>query len=158
MLTTLAMMAFAGNSLLCRAALKHTQIDAASFTSIRLISGALMLWLVVKIKNGKAAGSGNWPSALALFIYAAGFSFAYVSLPTATGALLLFGSVIGREAEHYSSLPVRRQSSENAMVSDQHASSSREAKYSLGNVRRQSPRHCKGRRDNQLRRLFSLPF
>lgn len=93
MLTTLAMMAFAGNSLLCRAALKHTQIDAASFTSIRLISGALMLWLVVKIKNGKAAGSGNWPSALALFIYAAGFSYAYVSLPTATGALLLFGTV-----------------------------------------------------------------
>ncbi len=92
-LTTLAMMAFAGNSLLCRAALKHTQIDAASFTSIRLISGALMLWLVVKIKNGKTAGSGNWPSALALFIYAAGFSFAYVTLPTATGALLLFGTV-----------------------------------------------------------------
>ena len=92
-LTTLAMIAFAGNSLLCRAALKHTAIDAASFTTIRLISGAMMLWLVVRISRGTQTGTGNWPSALALFIYAAGFSFSYVSLPAATGALLLFGAV-----------------------------------------------------------------
>jgi drug/metabolite transporter (DMT)-like permease len=92
-LTCLAMVAFAGNSLLCRLALKHTSIDPASFTSIRLISGALMLWLVVRIKRGVSAGEGNWPSALALFIYAAGFSFAYVSLSAGTGALLLFGAV-----------------------------------------------------------------
>ena len=92
-LTSLAMLAFAGNSLLCRVALKHTGIDAASFTTIRLISGAVMLWLVVRMRRGTYAGSGNWPSALALFAYAAGFSFAYVSLPAATGALLLFVAV-----------------------------------------------------------------
>jgi len=92
-LTSLAMMAFAGNSLLCRAALKHTSIDAASFTTIRLVSGALMLWLLVQMRHGRHGGQGNWLSALALFVYAAGFSFAYVSLPAATGALLLFGAV-----------------------------------------------------------------
>ncbi len=92
-LTSLAMIAFAGNSLLCRAALKHTSIDAASFTTIRLISGAVMLWLVVRMRRGTHSGIGNWVSAFALFAYAAGFSFAYVSLPAATGALLLFGAV-----------------------------------------------------------------
>jgi drug/metabolite transporter (DMT)-like permease len=92
-LTSLAMIAFASNSLLCRVALKHTSIDAASFTSIRLVSGAVMLWLVVRITRGTQTGGGNWRSAFALFAYAAGFSFAYVSLPAATGALLLFGAV-----------------------------------------------------------------
>ena len=92
-LTLLAMIAFAANSVLCRIALKHTTIDAASFTTIRLMSGAVMLWLVVSLRGGARSGAGNWPSALALFVYAAGFSFAYVSLPTATGALLLFGAV-----------------------------------------------------------------
>ena len=92
-LTSLAMIAFAGNSLLCRQALKHTAIDPASFTAIRLISGALMLWLIVRLRHAKPAGKGNWPSAFALFVYAAGFSFAYVSLPAASGALLLFGAV-----------------------------------------------------------------
>ena len=92
-LTSLAMIAFAGNSLLCRAALQHTAIDAASFTTIRLVSGALMLWLVVRVRRGKYTGGGGWLSALALFAYAAGFSFAYVSLSAATGALLLFGAV-----------------------------------------------------------------
>jgi len=92
-LTVLAMIAFAGNSLLCRAALKHTSIDAASFTAIRLVSGAVMLWLLVRMRRTPPGGKGNWLSAVALFIYAAGFSFAYVSLPAATGALLLFGAV-----------------------------------------------------------------
>jgi drug/metabolite transporter (DMT)-like permease len=92
-LTSLAMIAFAGNSLLCRVALKHTSIDAASFTTIRLISGAMMLWLVVRMSRSTHTGRGNWLSAFALFAYAAGFSFAYVSLPAATGALLLFGAV-----------------------------------------------------------------
>ena len=92
-LTTLAMLAFAGNSLLCRAALDHTRIDAASFTTIRLLSGALVLWLVVRSRGSKHAGAGNWMSAFALFAYAAGFSFAYLHLPAATGALLLFGAV-----------------------------------------------------------------
>ena len=93
LLTSLAMIAFASNSLLCRIALKYTGIDAASFTTIRLTSGAIMLWLVVKIRRGAQTGGGNWLSALALFAYAAGFSFAYMSLPAATGALLLFGAV-----------------------------------------------------------------
>lgn len=92
-LTSLAMLAFAGNSILCRVALKHTAIDPASFTSIRLISGALVLWLIVTLRRDASNITGNWPSAFALFIYAAGFSFAYVSLSAGTGALLLFGAV-----------------------------------------------------------------
>jgi len=92
-LTLLTMIAFAGNSVLCRIALKHTGIDAASFTSIRLISGAAVLWLVASIFHRAHAGKGNWLSAFALFVYAAGFSFAYMSLTAATGALLLFGAV-----------------------------------------------------------------
>lgn len=98
-LTSLAMLAFAGNSLLCRLALKHTGIDPASFTAIRLLSGALMLWLMIALKRGARVHNmgkprgGNWLSAFALFVYAAGFSFAYVRLPAATGALLLFGAV-----------------------------------------------------------------
>lgn len=92
-LTSLAMVAFACNSLLCRVALKHTGIDAASFTTIRLMSGAIMLWLIVQMSRGTQTGRGSWRSAFALFVYAAGFSFAYVSLPASTGALLLFGAV-----------------------------------------------------------------
>lgn len=93
LLTTLAMLAFAGNSLLCRAALVHTSIDAATFTSVRLLSGALVLLLLVRAKHGAFVNGGSWWSALALFAYAAGFSFAYVELSAATGALLLFGAV-----------------------------------------------------------------
>ena len=93
MLTVLAMLAFAGNSLLCRFALKETAIDAASFTSLRLLSGAVTLWLIVYLRGGGLVVSGSWASALALFAYAAAFSFAYISLPAATGALLLFGAV-----------------------------------------------------------------
>jgi drug/metabolite transporter (DMT)-like permease len=93
LLTFLAMVAFAGNSLLCRLALRHTGIDPASFTSIRLLSGALVLWLIVQARGGSHPLAGSWPSALALFVYAAGFSYAYVNLSAATGALLLFGAV-----------------------------------------------------------------
>jgi len=92
-LTSLAMLAFAGNSILCRIALNHTAIDPASFTTIRLISGALVLWLIVTFRRDTSNGRGNWLSALALFVYAAGFSFAYISLSAGTGALLLFGAV-----------------------------------------------------------------
>lgn len=93
-LTTLAMIAFAGNSLLCRAALRDTDIDAATFTSIRLVSGALVLWLLVVLRRlGPVSAGGSWLSGLALFVYAAAFSFAYLGLATAMGALLLFGSV-----------------------------------------------------------------
>ncbi|MEY2560169.1 MAG: hypothetical protein QOG51_584 [Verrucomicrobiota bacterium] len=87
------MVAFAGNSLLCRAALKQTSIDAASFTFIRIASGALALWLIVRIRGGSPQKAGSWFSAAALFAYAAGFSFAYINLPAGTGALLLFGAV-----------------------------------------------------------------
>src|SRR5207248_11407015 len=132
------MIAFASNSLLCRAALKQTNIDAATFTLIRVISGAVALWLVMKVRtwpvvDGTAAPladcsetrlrfpsppsspkrrgdsfslgekvrmrvpgwkhAGNWISGLALFVYAAAFSFAYIDLSAGTGALLLFGAV-----------------------------------------------------------------
>ncbi len=95
LLTLVALVAFAGNSLLCRAALRDTGIDAASFTAIRIVCGALALWLIVRVREGRGAsrGAGSWRSALALFAYAAAFSFAYLSLTAATGALLLFGAV-----------------------------------------------------------------
>ena len=92
-LISLAMIAFAGNSLLCRAALRQTSIDAASFTTIRLISGAATLWLIVSLFRGHKSGKGSWRSATALFAYAITYSFAYVTLPAAMGALLLFGAV-----------------------------------------------------------------
>jgi drug/metabolite transporter (DMT)-like permease len=92
-LTLLALTAFAGNSLLCRVALKRSEIDPASFTSVRIASGALALWLLVRLRAGSREPAGSWPSALALFAYAAAFSFSYVTLTAATGALLLFGAV-----------------------------------------------------------------
>lgn len=92
-LTLLAMVAFALNSLLCRIALKHTSIDPATFTAVRITSGAIMLWIIVRAQRGAPSGSGNWPSAIALVVYAAAFSFAYVSLSASIGALLLFGAV-----------------------------------------------------------------
>jgi drug/metabolite transporter (DMT)-like permease len=91
--TALALVAFAGNSLLCRAALAHTHIDAASFTTVRLLSGAAVLWCLMWLRGCARMGGGNWLSALALFAYAAGFSFSYVHLTAAAGALLLFGAV-----------------------------------------------------------------
>ncbi|MGI9115370.1 MAG: DMT family transporter [Chthoniobacterales bacterium] len=91
LLTALAMVAFAGNSLLCRLALRGGDIDAASFTALRIISGAAVLWLVLRTRAQRTGG--NWPSALALFVYAAAFSFAYLSLAAGTGALLLFAAV-----------------------------------------------------------------
>ena len=93
LLTVVAMTAFAANSLLCRLALRGAHIDAASFTLIRLASGALMLWLIVRLRGDKVSQQGSWPSGFALFTYAAAFSFAYITLPAATGALLLFGAV-----------------------------------------------------------------
>ena len=111
------MIAFASNSLLCRLALKHTTIDPASFTFIRILSGAAALLLITTTRRlsigNRTASSllkesshsslvnehpsprqpGDWPSALALFAYAAAFSFAYNTLSAGTGALLLFGAV-----------------------------------------------------------------
>jgi drug/metabolite transporter (DMT)-like permease len=138
LLTLAAMIAFASNSLLCRAALKQTHVDAATFTFVRIFSGAVALCFFMNVRtritvdrtatllaaasktrvgfpsppsSPKKRGdplslrekvrmrvldwkdAGNWPSALALFSYAAAFSFAYVSLSAGTGALLLFGAV-----------------------------------------------------------------
>jgi len=91
----IALLAFAGNSVLCRLALGDQAIDAASFTSIRLLSGAIFLLILVRVKDNTTVSikKGSWSSALSLFLYAAMFSFAYISLDTGTGALILFGFV-----------------------------------------------------------------
>lgn len=95
--TTFAMSAFAANSILCRMALGEAAIDPASFTSLRLISGALVLWLLALFgaskRDGRTRSSGSWISAAMLFVYAVTFSFAYVRLHAGTGALILFGTV-----------------------------------------------------------------
>lgn len=92
--TSFALIAFAANSVLCRLALGAGTIDAASFTTIRLVCGALVLLFVNAAgKSGAVVDRGNWTSALMLFLYAATFSFAYISLNTGTGALILFASV-----------------------------------------------------------------
>lgn len=109
LLTFTAMLAFAANSLLCRQALGQGLIDAASFTSIRVISGAAMLILIIMLRRQpRAPSTANWRSASALFTYMAFFSFAYVSLGAGTGALILFGavqltmfSVALRQGEHF---------------------------------------------------------
>ncbi|HIQ42064.1 MULTISPECIES: DMT family transporter [Pseudomonas] len=93
LLTSLAMLAFAGNSLLCRLALRETAIDAASFTAVRLLAGACALWLLLQLRQNRQAPAGSWAGAVALFTYAAAFSFAYLQLDTGVGALLLFGAV-----------------------------------------------------------------
>jgi drug/metabolite transporter (DMT)-like permease len=92
LLTAIAMTAFAANSLLCRFALRQTGLDPATFTLVRIASGALMLVLLTRLAGGRRV-TGNWPSAAALLAYAACFSFAYVALSAGTGALLLFGAV-----------------------------------------------------------------
>ncbi len=94
-----ALFAFAGNSLLCRAALKSTAIDPASFTTVRILSGAIFLWCLLAYRRRlksiqtNSSGHSSWLSAMALWVYAAAFSFAYVGLSAATGALVLFGAV-----------------------------------------------------------------
>jgi drug/metabolite transporter (DMT)-like permease len=92
-LVALAMMAFAANSILCRLALSESEIDAATFTGVRVASGALVLALLVRARGGSAVRAGDWVSAAALFLYAITFSLAYRELSAGTGALLLFGAV-----------------------------------------------------------------
>ncbi|MGD8494684.1 MAG: DMT family transporter [Gemmatimonadales bacterium] len=95
-LTTLTMVAFAANSLLCRMALGHELIDPLSFTTLRLGSGALALAAIVLRAGGANAApetTGSWRSGLALFAYAAAFSLAYLSLSAGMGALILFAAV-----------------------------------------------------------------
>jgi drug/metabolite transporter (DMT)-like permease len=91
--TILALTAFAANSVLCRAALGEGAIDAASFSALRLFAGALTLSLLVMLRPGRTRLTGSWRSATYLLVYAVPFSFAYESLATGTGALILFGSV-----------------------------------------------------------------
>jgi len=100
LLTSITMLAFAANSVLCRMALSGEAIDAASFTAIRLASGALILTVLLLFRaDFRGAGrrnilqTGSWSAAAWLCIYATGFSFAYLSVSTATGALILFGAV-----------------------------------------------------------------
>jgi drug/metabolite transporter (DMT)-like permease len=91
--TSLAMLAFAGNSLLCRIALRDTEIGPGAFTALRIAAGALALWAIVRLRDGSVRVAGNWGSAGALYAYAGCFAFAYVALPAGTGALLLFAAV-----------------------------------------------------------------
>ena len=94
-LVTFALLAFAGNSVLCRIALKGNAIVAASFTSIRLFSGIIFLIILVSLKNKSAINfkKGNWLTAAFLFLYALAFSYSYISIDAGTGALILFGTV-----------------------------------------------------------------
>lgn len=93
-LTGAAMTAFATNSVLCRMALGTQAVDAASFTAVRLASGAITLAvLTLFLRDYHALASGNWRSGFQLFLYAVAFSFAYLSLSAGTGSLILFGSV-----------------------------------------------------------------
>lgn len=93
LLTLLAMLAFAANSILCRLALTQTVIDPAGFTLVRIASGATSLWLIARVTGHAKAGAGSWRGAAALLAYAAAFSFAYLTMTAGTGALLLFGAV-----------------------------------------------------------------
>ena len=93
-LTAVAMLAFAANSLLCRLALQQTGIDPASFGSLRLVSGAITLAVIVRFRPQQSSpGHADWLAASMLFVYVAFFSFAYLTLPAGTGALILFGAV-----------------------------------------------------------------
>lgn len=93
--TLFALIAFAGNSVLCRMALGDRTIDPSSFTVVRLLSGIVMLMIVLKFtaRTKRSFANGSWISAFMLFLYAIAFSFAYISLDTGTGALVLFGAV-----------------------------------------------------------------
>ena len=93
-LTAVAMLAFAANSLLCRLALQRAEIDPVSFAGIRLVSGAIMLAVIVRFRSKPHAPShADWLAAAMLFAYVAFFSFAYLTLSAGTGALILFGAV-----------------------------------------------------------------
>jgi drug/metabolite transporter (DMT)-like permease len=95
LLTTVTMVAFAANSIFCRKALEIPSLDAVSFTTVRLLTGAMTLWLIMRFARSKdrIGGAGNWWAALALFVYAIAFSFAYLELGAGAGALILFGAV-----------------------------------------------------------------
>lgn len=91
LLTAMSMVAFAGNSLLARMALKESGTDAASFTAMRLVSGAVVLWAIVRWR-ARGRITGDLRASAVLFAYAVAFSFAYVALPAGLGALIMFGA------------------------------------------------------------------
>ncbi len=93
LLTSLTLVCFASNSLLCRAALGPRRIDPATFTSVRLSSGAVVLVLLLAVGRRTRPAGGSWLSAMALFLYAAAFSLSYVRIGAGVGALLLFAAV-----------------------------------------------------------------
>ena len=108
-LTVAAMVAFAANSVLCRLALGAGLIDAASFASVRTLSGALLLAGILLARHRPVTTRPNWRSVLALYLYMVFFAFAYLSLSAGTGALILFGAVqltmftvALRSGEHFS--------------------------------------------------------
>ncbi len=92
-LTFFTLIAFASNSVLCRLALAPGLIGAGTFTGVRLLSGAVVLMMLVELRGRATAVQGSWGSAVALFAYAAPFSFAYLRIPAGVGALVLFGTV-----------------------------------------------------------------
>ena len=93
--TGFTLIAFAANSVLCRLALGEKTIDASSFTVIRLLSGAIVLLVILKINGNKHSSpiKSSWSAGFLLFLYAVTFSFAYITLDTGTGAIILFASV-----------------------------------------------------------------
>jgi drug/metabolite transporter (DMT)-like permease len=92
--SSVALLAFASNSILCRLALAPDLIDAGTFTFVRLFSGAIMLVTLVALRDRRAPRIHvRWGAAFALFVYAMPFSFAYLRIPAGTGALILFGAV-----------------------------------------------------------------
>lgn len=92
-LTAFTLVAFASNSILCRLALAGGSIDPASFTTLRLASGATTLALIAVLSGRRVRAGGGWVSAFFLALYAIAFSLAYITLSAGTGALILFGCV-----------------------------------------------------------------
>ncbi|MDQ6978607.1 MAG: DMT family transporter [Mariprofundaceae bacterium] len=93
-MTAFALIAFAANSVFCRLALADGNMDATTFTVVRLLSAAVVLSIIGLHQQGRTVlAYGSWQAAACLFVYAAAFSYAYVSLATATGALILFAAV-----------------------------------------------------------------
>ncbi len=92
-LTAVAMVAFAANSVLCRLALGAGLIDAASFATVRTVSGAVLLAAILVLRQKAVAARPNWRSVVALYLYMVFFAFAYLSLGAGTGALILFAAV-----------------------------------------------------------------
>jgi drug/metabolite transporter (DMT)-like permease len=92
-LAVATLIAFASNSVLCRLALASEAIDATSFTSLRILSGAATLWIISTLRRNRFRAPGSWMSAFMLVLYAFTFSYAYISLSAGTGALILMGMV-----------------------------------------------------------------